>query len=210
MATAALENLEFTNWLDKKLQELNTDELVFGSYIRGILNGDETSEEKSEALQGILSEIVDYDIDITKICEEILEKWQSLKPPTPTPTTASNEDLNEKLAKLLESQSLATTKQKEYTEEEKKIREAILSQYSQMTDSEEEDHDQGASSEPKDQLEKNINAQLVAEAEKQKREQNRLDSQRKKDKDKEDREKQKQLREEKKEKRKTQKQERKR
>lgn len=34
----------------------------------------------------------------------------------------SSEDLNDKLAKLLEKQSLATTKQKQYTEEEKKIR----------------------------------------------------------------------------------------
>lgn len=66
-------------------------------------------------------------------------------------------------------------------------REAILSQYSQMTDSEGEDEDGGATVEAKDNLEKNINAHLVAEAEKQKREQFRLESQRKKDKDKEDR-----------------------
>lgn len=68
------------------------------------------------------------------------------------------------------------------------FREAILSQYSQMTDSEEDDEEGGGPVEPKDNnLEKNINAQLVSEAEKQKREQFRLESQRKKDKDKEDR-----------------------
>lgn len=49
---------EFTIWLGKKLQALNTDEGVFGSYITGILDGDETLEEKAEALEDILSEIL--------------------------------------------------------------------------------------------------------------------------------------------------------
>lgn len=56
MATAIQ---DFPNWLNEKLQELNTDETVFGSYIQGILDSDETFEEKSEALQGILAEIVE-------------------------------------------------------------------------------------------------------------------------------------------------------
>lgn len=49
---------DFPQWLNTKLQELNADETVFGSYIQGILDSDETSEEKNEALQGILSEFV--------------------------------------------------------------------------------------------------------------------------------------------------------
>lgn len=44
----------FDSWLATKLTALNTDEGVFGSYIRGILEGDETDAEKSEALEGIL------------------------------------------------------------------------------------------------------------------------------------------------------------
>ncbi|CAH1979662.1 unnamed protein product [Acanthoscelides obtectus] len=56
MATA-LE--DFPTWLSGKLQELKTDEDIFGSYIMGILDSDETAKEKSEALQGILSEIVE-------------------------------------------------------------------------------------------------------------------------------------------------------
>lgn len=49
---------EFSQWLNGKLRELNTDESVFGSYINGILEGDETVDEKREALEGILSEII--------------------------------------------------------------------------------------------------------------------------------------------------------
>lgn len=49
---------DFSSWLSRTLEELNTDESVFGSYIQGILDSDEPSEEKFEALQGILSEII--------------------------------------------------------------------------------------------------------------------------------------------------------
>lgn len=49
---------DFSTWLDKKLKDLNIDENVFGSYITGILDGDETQEEKTEALDGILSEMI--------------------------------------------------------------------------------------------------------------------------------------------------------
>lgn len=48
----------FESWLNLLLRELNTDETVFCSYITGILEGDESLEEKSEALEGILSEII--------------------------------------------------------------------------------------------------------------------------------------------------------
>lgn len=48
----------FDKWLTNKLKQLNTDESVFGSYISGILEGDETTDEKREALEGILSAII--------------------------------------------------------------------------------------------------------------------------------------------------------
>lgn len=47
----------FDDWLSKKLQDLKTDEGIFGSYIKGILQGDETEEEKIEALESILTGI---------------------------------------------------------------------------------------------------------------------------------------------------------
>jgi len=47
----------FDSWLSVKLKALNTDENVFGFYIKGILEGEETQDEKIEALEGILGEI---------------------------------------------------------------------------------------------------------------------------------------------------------
>lgn len=48
----------FSHWLNGKLRELNTDESVFGSYINGILEGDEPIDDKREALEGILAAII--------------------------------------------------------------------------------------------------------------------------------------------------------
>jgi hypothetical protein len=58
----------FANWLKVKLKELNIDADVFGSYISGILEDDDSREEKQEALEGILEEIIvsemcDVDVD---------------------------------------------------------------------------------------------------------------------------------------------------
>lgn len=47
----------FDSWLNVKLKSLNTDENVFGFYIKGILEGEESEDEKVEALEGILAEI---------------------------------------------------------------------------------------------------------------------------------------------------------
>lgn len=110
--------------------------------------------------------------------------WQKLRTPEvpPPQSLANNEEVDIKLAKLLESRVLEVPKQRQYTTEEKKIRDNILSQYSQMTDDEEDGEENEAGG-----LKKNKNALTVMQAEKEKREQSKLESQKKKDKDKEDR-----------------------
>lgn len=148
--------------------------------------------------------------DLDKVIDEIINEWEKNQP-SEDAAPKQIEDIDAKLAKLLENKHIATSVQRQYTEEELRIREQILSQYSQVEYDDEYDdeiEDTGASSsathESKDPLlMKNTNASDVAQLAKEKREQAKLDSKAKKDKDKEDREKQKQLREEKKEKRKT-------
>ncbi|XP_008545362.1 coiled-coil domain-containing protein 43 isoform X1 [Microplitis demolitor] len=200
----------FDSWLSKKLQALNTDEGVFGAYIKGILEGDETEDEKTEALQSILSGITQENID-THVAE-IFAAWIKWLPTQDMVKTVTPiEDVDVRLARMLESQSIATTTQRIYTDEERRIREAVLAQYSQMSvDEKSDDEDQETVVISDDGLEKNMNAANIAQQERDKREKAKLDSQKKKDKDKEDREKQKQLKDEKKEKRKTQKGERRR
>ncbi|ALC39038.1 CG9586 [Drosophila busckii] len=198
---------EFKAWLNDQLKLLNTDESVFGAYIIGILEGeDETQEEKIEALEGILSETGTADIE--KLVANIMQRWLQSHPSADDPPKKGLDiDVNAQLAKLLEQQKLQpAVKEREYTEEERRIKEQILAQYSQTAVSEdEEEYSEDECVEPSGSggFAPNTNKSDVAALAKEKREQARLDSAAKKQKDKEDREKQKQLREEKKEKRKT-------
>lgn len=103
-------------------------------------------------------------------------------------TVTPIEDVDVRLARMLESQSIATTTQRIYTDEERRIREAVLAQYSQMSvDEKSDDEDQETVVISDDGLEKNMNAANIAQQERDKREKAKLDSQKKKDKDKEDR-----------------------
>ncbi|KAH8392387.1 hypothetical protein KR215_007123, partial [Drosophila sulfurigaster] len=198
---------EFETWLNTQLRLLNTDESVFGAYIIGILEGEEESqEEKIEALEGILSETGSANIE--ELVASILQKWLQSHPSADEPPKKGLDiDVNAQLAKLLEQQKLQpAAKEREYTDEERRIKQQILAQYSQTAVSEEEDDDSdGEGIEPSGSggIMANTNKADVANLAKEKREQARLESAAKKQKDKEDREKQKQLREEKKEKRKT-------
>ena len=56
-AKMAASTEDFDKWLSVKLKSLNTDESIFGDYIKGILEGEESQDEKIEALEGILVEI---------------------------------------------------------------------------------------------------------------------------------------------------------
>ncbi|XP_058446244.1 coiled-coil domain-containing protein 43 isoform X2 [Malaya genurostris] len=152
------------------------------------------------------------DTDTNSFIKEILDKWKRYHSSTePLATGPSLKlDVDEQLAKLLENQKLAKKVEREYTDEERRIKQQILSQYSQLSESDHEDADvdpgpSGATggSSSDGGLIRNTNASDVAALVREKREQAKLESQQKKEKDRQDREKQKQLREEKKEKRKT-------
>lgn len=147
--------------------------------------------------------------DLENVIEEITDEWEKCQPQNDV-VASEKEDVDAKLARLLETKHIATTVQRNYTEEELRIREQILSQYSQVEydDGYDEENDEAAgtstTADTNDPIMvKNTNAADVAALAKERREQAKIDSKAKKDKDKLDREKQKQLREEKKEKRKT-------
>jgi hypothetical protein len=73
--------------------------------------------------------------DIPTHCREILDKWKKLSQAADIltgNTSGSGEDMDVKLVRLLESQPRPTTVQRTYTEEERRIREAILAQYGEV------------------------------------------------------------------------------
>ena len=45
---------EFEDWLSSRMRQLGLDEDVFGSYVTGVLDSEDTDEERKDALIGIL------------------------------------------------------------------------------------------------------------------------------------------------------------
>lgn len=71
--------------------------------------------------------------NIEELIATILEKWKSYGPKEDDGANKAKIDVDEQLAKLLEASKVQTVvKERQYTEEEKKIREQILAQYSQV------------------------------------------------------------------------------
>jgi len=194
----------FDSWLSVKLKALNTDENVFGFYIKGILEGEETQDEKIEALEGILGEISPTDgATQSDICREILSHWEEFQTAALDRKLTSEVDVESKIAKIMEQQAVSVVQQKTYTEEEKKLRKTILSQYAEVSEGDEEDNDDEDEDSGEDRgmgLSRNTNAEEVMKADRAKKEGLRQEAAKKKEKDKADREKQKQQREERKEK----------
>ncbi|XP_051894571.1 coiled-coil domain-containing protein 43 [Pristis pectinata] len=214
MAAAGGGAAGFAGWLRRRLDGMDIDGDVYGSYINGILQEGENEEEKSEALQGILSAFMDED-SLAIICKEIIQKWSEI---TNNITQEKNvEDEVHAIASMIEKQAQIVVKQKGASEEEKSTKAAVLAQYANITDEEDEDEEgHGASGsfnfDSDKSLFKNTNVEAVLVAKKAEREKAREDAQKKKEQDKLQREKDKLAKQERKEKEKkrTQKGERKR
>ncbi|KAM9457211.1 coiled-coil domain-containing protein 43 [Clarias gariepinus] len=207
---------EFEKWLNERLDGLGADREVYGAYILGVLQEEESDEEKSDALNGILSAFVDEDT-LEEVCQQILNQWSDC---CSRAAASGNqpEDEVQAIASLIEKQAQMVVRQKEVSEESKKRKEALLAQYANVTDEEDEGEDEEESAGaalgiPSDKsLFKNTNVEDVLCRRRQQREQAKEDSQKKKEQDKMQREKDKLVKQERKdrEKKRTQKGERKR
>lgn len=189
----------FSTWLSNKLNELKIDENIYLNYIISILEGEESRDEKLDILKSILVDTGSSEDFICSYCNDILDNWQislSNASEEEKKTEKVIENVDEKLARLLESNVRLgeTTHACNYTDEQLKIREAILSQYGHADDLDDEYEE-----DDKDDLEKNTNASSIHQAEKEKREKAKLENQKKKERDKLEREKQKLTQQEKKE-----------
>uniref|UniRef100_A0A224YW15 Coiled-coil domain-containing protein 43 n=1 Tax=Rhipicephalus zambeziensis TaxID=60191 RepID=A0A224YW15_9ACAR len=210
---------DFELWLADKLRALNIDPDVFGSYITGILEGNETEDEKSEALQGILTEVCEDALCDVK--DEIFNKWSEYNERPAEGDVRVNDEqgkynVEAKLVSLMEEQAKSVVAEKNLSVEEQKLRQAILAQYGEVSDGEEEVVTKSSTESvvapsaasgaaPKEHyvpklLARNTNAENVAQAEKEKREHSKQEHERKKAQDKLNREKQKQQAQERKDK----------
>lgn len=137
----------------------------------------------------------------------IFDKWNESHAAPIKAVEKKQEELD--LAELMKTQTnislqSSSHRNRQLTEEEKRIKEQILASYSQTSDKEDEDEEESEEEDKEDpNLEKNTNKADVQKLAREKREQAKLESQQKKLKDKEDRAKQKATREDKKAKRQT-------
>ncbi|KAF7697825.1 coiled-coil domain-containing protein 43 [Silurus meridionalis] len=206
---------EFEKWLYERLDGLGADREVYGAYILGVLHEEDSEEERSDALSGILSAFVDEET-LEEVCQQILKQWAECCSQN---AGASNQldDEVQAIASLIEKQAQIVVKQKEVSGEAKQRKEALLAQYAEVTDDEDEGEDEetaaGAAAFPSDKsLFKNTNVEDVLNRRRQQREQAKEGAQKKKEQDKMQREKDKLTKQERKEreKKRTQKGERKR
>ncbi|XP_036944624.1 coiled-coil domain-containing protein 43 [Acanthopagrus latus] len=212
MAAPVTDAGEFESWLNDRLDSLEVDREVYGAYILGVLQEEESDEEKEDALQGILSAFLDED-SVEDVCKQIIKQWTDYRSRLAAKKDADAEV--QAIASMIEKQAQIVVKHKEVSEESKKRKEALLAQYANVTDDEEEAEEEEAANFPtaKDKsLFKNTNVEEVLNRQKQKRDQAREDAQKKKETDKMQREKDKLAKQDRKEKEKkrTQKGERKR
>ncbi|CAG0888702.1 unnamed protein product [Darwinula stevensoni] len=195
---------EFKSWLVDRVRDLSADESVMVPYIEGILEGEETLDEKRDALQAILAELGDEEMDI---CEEILKRWSFAHgkgDDTEREGAKAMEvkDIEERIHEIMEQQAQSIVAVKQRTQEEQEMRDAILTQYGVLSDEEEIVAEEGEKSSSSDLslVPKNTNAEVIARMEKEKREKAKLEAEKKKQQDKLNREKQKQEATERKEK----------
>ncbi|XP_014798168.1 PREDICTED: coiled-coil domain-containing protein 43 [Calidris pugnax] len=204
----------FAAWLAGRLEELGLDRAVYGAYIEGLLRGEESDEERLEALRGVLAACLEEDV-LNDVCREVVEKWSESQI---VDAKEEKEDEVQALASMMEKQARIVVKPKEVSQEEKQRKAALLAQYANVTDEEDGEDEQDGSigtavnigSEKS--LFRNTNVEDVLNARKLERELLRDEFQKKKEQDKLQREKDKLAKQERKEKEKkrTQKGERKR
>ena len=106
---------EFESWLSERLTQFNADGDVFSSYILGILDSEETQDEKQDNLCDLLEGLGldDGQVDpCERLKKEIWSKWSSVKDPSVEDEKAKEKpikatDLGATLAAHAESQTKA-------------------------------------------------------------------------------------------------------
>ncbi|XP_046584280.1 LOW QUALITY PROTEIN: coiled-coil domain-containing protein 43-like [Haliotis rubra] len=184
----------YEEWLSQKLISLNpdVDGEVFVTYISGILDTDTSNEEKKESLEGIIAEVVSEGTEA--VCEELIGKWEEINGQQNSGADGKC-SVEDQLSEDLEHPELTVTKGRELTAEEKARKAAILAQYSQVSegndDSDSDDDPGGATGDADYLMCRNTNKADVDKTEREKRDKAKKESDEKREKDKQDREAQK-------------------
>ncbi|XP_063210312.1 coiled-coil domain-containing protein 43 isoform X2 [Chroicocephalus ridibundus] len=131
----------FAAWLAARLEALGLDRAVYGAYIEGLLRGEESDEERLEALRGVLAACLEEDL-LNDVCREVVEKWSESQI---VDAKEKKEDELQAIASMMEKQARIVVKPKEVSQEEKQRKAALLAQYANVTDEEDGEDEQDGS-----------------------------------------------------------------
>ncbi|XP_054080524.1 coiled-coil domain-containing protein 43 isoform X1 [Rissa tridactyla] len=131
----------FAAWLAVRLEALGLDRAVYGAYIEGLLRGEESDEERLEALRGVLAACLEEDL-LNDVCREVVEKWSESQI---VDAKEKKEDELQAIASMMEKQARIVVKPKEVSQEEKQRKAALLAQYANVTDEEDGEDEQDGS-----------------------------------------------------------------
>ncbi|XP_020623277.1 coiled-coil domain-containing protein 43-like [Orbicella faveolata] len=197
----------FEEWLSCRMRQLGLDEDVFGSYVTGVLDSEDTDEDRKDALIGILEGMTEYPLD--DLCNEVIERWKTSRANVLQEKKLVKEqkaaEKQHKLAEIMEKQAstVCTTKSSQQ-KSDGEIKRLLVAQYGHESDEElcaDSDEEQATRAPDKDPgLFKNVNAQSVTDKEKEKRDKMKEENDQRKQQIKEAKEKQKQKAEDRKEK----------
>ncbi|XP_071958430.1 coiled-coil domain-containing protein 43-like isoform X3 [Antedon mediterranea] len=208
MANATCEP-DFGSWLIKRLEQLSIDHEVFGSYITGILETEDISDEdKSEALYGVIGGVTEEEEVVESTCKEIITKWHETEQATPGIDNGNSSESSEsKMASIMEKHATTVLKKEVASNQSTAEKQRLLAQYAEISDNEEDEEDQDGNDDVAGF--KNRNAEDVAKRQREQREKDKSQHEQRKEQNRLQQEKQKQaaLDRKEKEKKRTQKQE---
>ncbi|XP_022083387.1 coiled-coil domain-containing protein 43-like [Acanthaster planci] len=143
MCTLSSSVSEFEDWLSKRLKEINIDDEVFGSYILGVVDTDDsTDEDKMETLMGILTEITEEPVEET--CREILKRWQVSNSQTRLEKEAGKKEelsTDEKMSSIMERHASTQSKKDISSPKNNKDKQRLLARYAEVVDGESSDEE---------------------------------------------------------------------
>ncbi|XP_032217935.1 coiled-coil domain-containing protein 43 isoform X2 [Nematostella vectensis] len=212
MMNGSQEKGDFEGWLCSKLSAIGLDEDVFGSYVTGVLDADDSTEDdRKDALIGILDGMTEYPVE--ELSSEILQHWHtsraSLLKKRQDAKELEVEEKKNKLAQIMEKQAASKSASKPVGAVDAQLKQQLLAKYSHESDEDENSSDEDEAAPVyvtprltgnESDLFKNTNAQSVTDKEKEKRDKLKQENDAKKQQIKDAKEKQKQKAEERKEK----------
>ncbi|KAJ7323411.1 Coiled-coil domain-containing protein 43 [Desmophyllum pertusum] len=182
----------FEDWLSCRMRQLGLDEDVFGSYVTGVLDSEDTDEDRKDALIDILEGMTEYPLD--DLCNEVIERWKTSRAEVLQKKELVKEqkaaEKQNKLAEIMEKQAATMSTTKPQDKSDSEIKKLLVAH----------DEEPAASADKEPGMFKNVNAQAVSDREKDKRDKMKDDNDQKKQQIKEAKEKQKQKADDRKEK----------